>query len=71
MTCGRDHAFQVEVADRVSAEIVPDLVERALIGEQFVRIGEVDSVIAGELVRRTANAHVDLFRAGLSQGNYS
>ena len=40
---------------------------RALVGEELVRIGKIDAVMAGVLVRRAGDAHVDFLGAGLAQ----
>ncbi len=52
---------------RVRAEVVADFVERVLVGDELFRIGKVDAVVAGVLVRRAGDAHVDFLRAGLAQ----
>src|SRR6185436_20601278 len=55
--------FQRQVAQRIGAHELPDLVGRARRRDQLLARGRVDAVVTGTLRRRRADAHVHLARA--------
>src|SRR5438132_3328434 len=65
--CRAHHSFDVEIAEAVDAEIFADFFHRHLIRDQLLRIGKINSVMAGEPVRRTAHPHMHFLGAGLAQ----
>src|SRR5919204_913489 len=68
---GAHHSFYVEITEAIHAEIFTDVFHRHLIGDQFFWIGEVDTVVAGEPMRRTTHAHVHFLCAGLAQVDHA
>ena len=65
------HAFDIEIAETIHAEIFTEILHRHLIGDQFFRIGNIDSVVAGEPVWWTAHPHMHLLGAGLAQVHHA
>src|SRR5947207_220402 len=65
------HPFDVEITETIDAEIFPDFFHRHLVRDQLLRIGKIDSVMAGEAVWRTAHPHVHFLGAGLAQVYHS
>ena len=61
------HAFDIQITETVDTEIFPDFFHRHLVCDQLLRIRKIDSVMAGETVRRTAHPHVHFLCAGLAQ----
>src|SRR5437867_2393419 len=64
---GAHHALDIEITEAVDAEIFPDLFHRHLIGDEFLRIGKINPVMAGEAMWRATHAHVNLLRSCLAQ----
>ena len=71
MARGADHRVGIEIADAVGIEIFADLIHRALVREQVLRIGKIDAVMAGEPVRGTTDPHVDFRRARLAHVHHA
>src|SRR5205823_2974462 len=61
-----NHAVDAEITDPVRANIFTDLILRTLVCDQVFRIGEIDSVVTRESMRRATDAHVNFLRARLS-----
>src|SRR2546421_5043010 len=57
------HAFQREIADRIGADVAPDLLDGVAGADQLLPRRRVDAVIAGPLDRRGRRPHVGLFCA--------
>src|SRR5262245_57888526 len=66
-----NHAFHIQVTEAVHTKIFADVFHRHLVRDQFFRVREIDAVMAGEPVWRTTDAHVHLFRPGLTQIHHS
>ncbi len=56
----------MESAPRVLA----DFLQRTLVGEELVGVGKVNAVVAGEAVRRAADAHVHLPGSGFAERDH-
>jgi hypothetical protein len=64
---GALHAVDVLVDQRVAADDLAHLVDRAAMGHQFARRRHVDAVHVGEAHRRRGAGHVDLAGAGVAR----
>src|SRR5689334_12858181 len=62
-----DQAVEVEVRERVDTEVVGDLADRHVGGEQVGALAGVEAVEARPAVRRRAHAEVHFRRAGLAE----
>ena len=60
-------ALQREVGEAVGAELVGDLLDRALVGDHLLAGRHVDPVVAGVADRRRRDPQVDLLGAGVAQ----
>src|SRR5262249_57725511 len=58
------HPVEREVADRIGAEIAPDLLGAVARADQLPARRRVDAVVARPLDRRRRDPYVDLARAG-------
>src|SRR6185503_16512324 len=61
---GREHALDAEVAQGIDPDVLADLLDRVVGGDQVLRVGEVDAVVAAVLRGRAGDAEVDLLGAG-------
>ena len=66
-TRSANHSLGAEISDGIGAEVFANLGGGALVGEEFLGVGKIDSVVTGVLVRRATDAHVDLGRAVLAK----
>src|SRR5437762_4132172 len=64
---GLEHPLRRQIAERVGTDELPDLLDRAVRGDQLPTGRRVDSIVAGGHCRRRRNAHVDLADAGFAQ----
>jgi shikimate dehydrogenase len=68
---GADHAFGVEVAERIGLEIILDLIVGKLVGDEVLGIGKIDAVVAGKTVGRTTDPDMNFLGAGIAEVHHA
>src|SRR5206468_12633822 len=61
----------IKIPEAVDVQILADVFHGHLVGDQLVRVREIDAIVAGKAVRRTTDAHMHFGRAGLAQINHA
>ncbi len=67
VTCldhGVNHAIERQIGQRVARNVLIDLIEIVARCDELRTRWRIDAVIAGPLIRRTRNAHMNLARTG-------
>src|SRR4051794_8208826 len=62
------HSIDIQVTKAVDPKVSADLFHWHLVRDQLFRVGKIDSVVAGEAMRRGAYPHMDFLCSCFAQG---